>query len=111
MILSEEITLPLDEQIPLEIQEPYLSLQSLSKSDLENVKTAILVHIKLEKNREILDYWENLLCICEFYTRNQTSLFTEEIDKILKEKDIPGLSSLKTQILQSIDNPTLDRNY
>jgi Cactus-binding C-terminus of cactin protein/Conserved mid region of cactin len=110
MIYSKEIdyTSP---DLPIELQKPYLYLEQAPPCDLENIKLAILLHLKLEKNKHKREYWESLLCICESIIQPQASIFTDEIHKILIDKDINGLNKLKSQILQNIDNPTLDKSY
>ena len=111
MIYSNEISLSPSEQTPPELQQAYLYLETTNPTELENVKTAILLQLKYEKNKENREYWESLLCICEHLIESPSSILTEEINKILIDKDISGLNSLKSQIIHNIDNPTLDRNY
>lgn len=110
MIFSNEISIPLEEA-PAELQEPYLYLENIKFAELENVKSAILLQLKLEKSRSLQNYWENLLSICEDKLYNSSSIFAEDIKKILTGKNASELISLRSQILQNFDNPTLDKKY
>ena len=110
MVISNEIPVPLT-AAPSELQEPYLYLEGLTQAELEEVKSSILLQLKLESKRTLQNYWENLLVVIEHKLQTISSMFTEEITKILSGKDISQLTAMKSQILQYIDNPTLDRNY
>lgn len=112
LIYIGEIFLPESEEVPIEIIKPYVYLEQCSSFELESVKTAIEVHVKLEKSREIQDYWENMLTIAEFRITYSPGFLQERIDKLLMNKNIEELGKLKKEIVENMQSTVnMDKSF
>jgi len=95
-----------------ELFRPYTMLDTLQARDLELTKTSIELHLKLEKNLQVVEYWDNLLVICENLLLACESGLKEEIEQLVNKKGLGELDDLKIDILQKIDrNAAIDRNF
>ena len=118
-------------RLPIEAFEPYLVLEIHSKTQLEAVRSAIEVHMALEKP-DWTEYWQSLAVLCQerihllcaqeeaeekrlkYYTIHGLAQdIYEDLDKILREKDENDLKSLKLQIETMLKDPSaaIDRTY
>ncbi|KAI9304591.1 mid region of cactin-domain-containing protein [Cunninghamella echinulata] len=115
-----------DENVELEIdlEEPYTIFDSLNVEETEELDEDIQMHLSLEKNESILEFWRNMIIVCQdkleklraderrIAAGGVAAAVNQDIQRILEGKSYEQLNVLQKQVMSKLgSNQPIDVEY
>ncbi|CAO3643182.1 unnamed protein product [Cunninghamella echinulata] len=115
-----------DENVELEIdlEEPYTIFDSLNVEETEELDEDIQMHLSLEKNESILEFWRNMIIVCQdkleklraderrIAAGGVAAAVNQDIQRILEGKSFEQLNVLQKQVMSKLgSNQPIDVEY